>query len=356
MQDICIYCDILYSGNRLGLPKHLCLNYLEHITEKSMYRDINPLKDFDIKYDKNKVQCETCNKSHSLFIDCFICPNHKGILVKNCKYCYDYYYDQPEDYYDDENYNQIFDEIKEEIAQMLKYSKLTYKIYQIKDNNSDFEHAQFIFIYKNDSIVCKFIHEYAGLALILNNKIYTTLTFTDRFRDMYFNLNYEFNEINEILNVFKNYFNIKYNLMKDFDKYIAPENLIVALMNRFDILNDALVKHQQDGCICDNCDSYNHMFRITYNSIEILRIIYNEATLSVWTQTSTYSNDKNYCIHFNSESIKSYNYSNLEITKYINFKSNVEYMSLIEIYKLMINYTDRFREKKLWSDIVKCNK
>jgi len=96
------------------------------------------------------------------------------MLVKNCKYCDDYYYDPPEDYYDDENYNQIFDEIKEEIAQMLKYSKLTYKIYQTKDNNLDFKHTQFIFIYQNNNVVCKFIYEYGRLALILNTNLYNT--------------------------------------------------------------------------------------------------------------------------------------------------------------------------------------
>jgi len=321
-----------------------------------MYKNVNPLKDFDIKYDKNKVQCETCNESHSLYIDCFLCPNHKGILVKNCNYCDDYYYDPPEDCYNEYDYNKIFIEIKEEITQMLKYSKLTYKMYQIKDSNSDFKHTQFIFIYKNDNVVCKFIYGYAKLALILNNKIYTTPAFTDKFRDMYFNLKYEFLEINEILNVFKNYLNIKYNLTKDFYQYIRSEDLPFVLSKKFDMLNDPLIKYQHNSCVCDNCDNYNQRFRVTYDSIEILRIICTDTTLSVWTQTRSYTNSENDCIHFNSEPVNSYNYSNLEITEYIKFKFNVECMSLIEIYKLMIDYTDRFREKKSWSDIVKCNK
>lgn len=372
MQDICIYCDICYAGNVLGSSKNICLDCLERIVDKSMYKDINPSKDYEIKYDKNKIICETCNQSHSLFITSPLCSHHKNQFEHLYQYDYDDgCYSSPEDCYDYEENDKCFVEIEKEIIQMLKYSKLTYKVFQTKDD--DFKHARYIFIYQGNYIVCKFIYDDYRLVLIFNDKIYTTSNFYDKFREMYFGkkgispstghlsfgkLNYKLLEINEILNVFKNYFRITCNQIKNFDDYIEPDRLPLNLTERFDMLNDPLITYQYNWCKCNDCGDYNHGFRYTYDSNEILRIIYNDLTLSVWSQNNVYTNDKNECLHFNSEPTEFSHHSDIKIVKYLNFdsQSNIQYKSHLEIYKLMINYPSRFREKRTWSDITKCKK
>lgn len=356
MQDICIYCDICYSGNVSGSFKNTCLNCLEHIVDKSIYGDINPLKDYDIIYNKDKIICEMCSQSRSLFVTVPLCTKHN----KQLEYLYDYYKEDdnywPEDCYDYEENDKCFDEIKKEIIQILGKSKLTYKVSQTKDD--DFNHSRYIFIYQSNYIICKFIYDDHRLALIFKDKIYATSNFYDKFRKMYFSKKgYKLLEMNEILNVFKNHFKITCNQIKNFDDYIKPINLQFALIDRFDMLNDPLIAYQYNWCKCNNCDDYNHVIRFTYDSNEILRILYSDSTLSVWTQNNVYVNYKNECLHFNSKPTEFSHHSDLKITKYLNFdtKSIIHYKSHLEIYKLMINYPSRFREKRTWSDITKSN-
>jgi hypothetical protein len=361
MQDICIYCDICYSGNVSGSSKNICLNCLEHIVDKSIYGDIDPLKNYDIIYNKNKIICEMCNQSRSLFVTVPLCTKHN----KQLEYLYDYYKEDdnywPEDCYDYEENDKCFGEIKTEIIQMLeksKNSKLTYKVSQTKDERFDFEHSRYIFIYQGNYVICKFIYDDRRLALIFDNKIYATSNFYAEFREMYFSkLNCKLLEMNEILDVFKNHFKITYCQTKNFDDYIKPINLQFALIDRFNILNDPLIEYQYNWCKCNNCDDYNHVIKFTYDSVEILRIIYSDSILSVWTQNNAYTNYKNECLHFNSKPTEFAHHSDIQITKYLNFDmgSNIQYKSHLEIYKLMINYPSRFREKRTWSDITKSN-
>lgn len=372
MQDVCIYCDICYAGAVLGTSKNICLDCLERIVDKSMYKDINPSKDYEIKYDKNKIICETCNQSHSLFITSHLCSNHKKQFQHLYEYGYDdSCYDSREDYYDYKEHESFFMEIKNEIIEILKVSKLTYKIFKSKTDDCNFEHCHYIFIYRENVIVCKFIYLYHRLALIFNDKIYATSTFSAKFREMYFHkLNYKLLEINEILEVFKNHFKIKYNLMKNFDIYIKPEDLVFDLINRFEILNDPLISIQSDWCKCNDCEyndreSYNQVITFIYDSVEILRVVYSDTKLSVWIQNKIYTNEKDQCLHFNSHFKDKSGYLNFREDnndkskfKYLNFsiEYNIEYKSLLEIYKLVVNFPSRFKEKRTWSDITKCNK
>jgi len=332
MQDNCIYCDICYDGNVAGSSKLLCLDCLERILDKSLYKDINPLKDYKIQYDKNKIKCETCCQPHNLFIDVRLCTNHKSCFQYLCKYedsDYDYEDSDCNDYYE-ENANAL-NEIEKELSQMLKVSKLTYKIYQQKDDyclgNYPPSH---IFIYQNDRIVCKFIFYYCKLILLLDGKIYTTASCDEKFYEMYFGKSkYSFLDTNEILNKFKNHFNIKYKLVKNFDDDIKPEDLAISLVDRFNVLNNSLFTHEfKHNTECNNCDSYYHEAKFFNNSVEKIRIIYNSTTLSVWllNKNQIYTNIE--CLHF---------YHN----------SEVHYKSHLEIYKLILNYPNNVTKLNL---------
>ncbi len=377
MQDICIYCDICYSGNVSGSSKYLCLNCLEHIVDKSIYEDINPLKNYNIIYDKNKIVCEMCNQSRSLHIIVPLCTKHN----KQLKYLYDYYKEDdgywPEDCYDYEENEKRFNEIKNEVINMLKYSKLTYKLSQAKDDYFDFKHSQYMFIYQNNCIVCKFIYEYHRLSLIFDDKIYASSSFYDKFREMYFGkrildpsigtfdlgkINCKLLEINQILDAFKNHFKLNCNRIKNFDDYIKPDDLVTGLSERFEILNDPLIDIQNDWCECNDCGSYNQATRFVYDSNEILRVISNKLTVSVWIKNKIYTNEKDVCLHLNSDFEDHHpgfqddriDRSNF---KYLNFdiKYNIEYKLFLEIYKLVVDYPSRFKEKRTWSDITTYN-
>ena len=223
MQDVCMYCEICYDGNVPGISKYMCLNCLEHIVDKSMYKIINPLKDYDIIFDKNKIRCELCTESRNLFINTTLCLKHDRQLERSCS-CYDdYYCDSKEDCYDYEENENYFDLIKNEINQMLKNTKLTWKIHRLKEKYYRFNHSLYLYIYQCNRIVCKFIYDNHRLALFINNRIYATSRFFKEFREMYFGeLNLKLLEINEILDIFKNSFRISYKQMKNFDDDIKP--------------------------------------------------------------------------------------------------------------------------------------
>lgn len=373
MQDICMYCDLGCGGNVPGSSKHMCLHCLEYVVDKSMYQDINPLDNYKIIYDKNKVTCEMCARPHSLFVDVPLCCKHTRQFFDLYHYDdSDYSYNDydSEDCYDYEENDKRFGEIKNEIINMLKYSKLTYKVVQTKDENFDFKHSQYMFIYQGDYIVCKFIYEYHRLVLIFGDKIYSTSNFYEKFREMYFGkLNCKLLEINGILDVFKNHFKLKCNRVRNFDDYIKPDDLTSALIERFEILNDPLINVQSGWCECNDCGSYNQATRFIYDSNEILRVISNKLTLSVCIQNKIYTNKKDTCLHLNSNFRDKSDHLGFQDDridgsnfKYLNFniKYNTEYKSFLEIYKLVFNYPSTFKEKKTkenrtWSDITKCN-
>ncbi len=238
MQDICNYCDKCYGSNILGSSKYMCLNCLEHIIDNYIYDDINPLKNYNIVYNNDKITCEICNQSHKLYVTVTLCSKHKnqfGYLYLYENDCYD----PPEDYYDYEKCYKKFNEIKSEIVNISKISKLSCKSGKVKDDSFNLKNIHCIFVYQNNRVVSKFIYSYGTLVLMFDDKIYTTSGFTDKFRDMYFcKLNYKLLDINEILSVFKNNFNIKYNQVKNFDNYIKIDDIVPALMDRLDIFND----------------------------------------------------------------------------------------------------------------------
>jgi hypothetical protein len=312
----CIYCDICYDGNVDGSFKLLCLGCLERILDKSLYKNINPLENYKIQY--NKIKCELCCQSHTLHAEVILCENHKSCFKSDRYDDSDYDYDSDcNDYY--EINNSKLSEIENELSQMLKQSKLTYKKYIQKDSWCQYPPTH-IFIYQNDRIVCKFIYYYCKLILILDNKIYTTSNCDEIFRKMYFGCKYTFLEINEILNKFKTHFNIKYTLTKNFDDDIMPDHLVRSLVDRFDILKNPLFTYKFKWRECNQCDLYYNEANFFNNLVEKIRIIYNDTTLTVWliNKNRVYTNDKN-CLHF---------YHN----------SEVQYKSHLEIYKLILNY------------------
>lgn len=359
MQDICVYCDKCYSGNVSGLSKHMCLNCLEHIVDNSIYEDINPLKNYNISYDKNKITCEMCNQYHNLFVTVNLCSKHK----KQLKHLYDRYeYDNCDtkstdsDYYDHEDHENHFNEIKNEITKMLRCSNLNYKITQLKDEYFKLRYSHYIFVYQNNVIVCKFIYQYDRLALIFNNKIYTTSRFYDTFREMYFGkLDYKLLEITEILSMFKNHFNIKYSKIKNFDHYIKVNNIKGALVDRFEYLNDLSITYHTHWYQCNDCESYNKVTRFIYNSNEILRVITNKDKLIVCIKNKIYTNEKDQCLHLDSTLTDKSEYFNFKCLDFSIDYNTIEYKSYLEIYKLIINYPSRLKEKRSWSDITKSN-
>jgi hypothetical protein len=354
MQDTCVYCDKCYAGNVIGTSKNLCLNCLEHIAENCIYEAFNPLKNYDIIYDKNKIKCEVCNQSHNLFVKTNLCSQHKNQLFRLCDSYDDY---DSDDYYDYEDDHNKFIEIKDEISSILARSNFTLKVTRIHVKTISFANCQFVFIYQDDKIVCKFIYEYGRLVLIIGNKIYTTSCFYDRFREMYFGKSdYTLLEITQILEVLKNHTNIKYDKVKNFDHFIKLDSIISALTDRFETLDDPLIVIQFDRHECNNCGSYNHETSFIYNSNEILRIINNESTLTLWIQNRIYSNNKDGCLHFNSY-FQTKNVKQKDIFNYINLNIsyNIEFKSYLEIYRLVVDYPSRFKETRKWSDIVKSN-
>lgn len=348
MNNNCIYCDICYDGDVTGSYKHMCLDCIERILDKSLYKDINPLENYKIKYDKNKITCETCCQQHNLFIDVTLCENHQRCFQDLYKYeDSDYDYDSDCNDYYEENAAKL-GEIEKELSQMLKRSKLTYKIYQQKDNRLGNYPPSHIFIYQNDRIVCKFIYYYCRLILILDDKIYTTSSCDDKFREMYFGkLKYSFLEMNEILNKFKNHFNIKYTLVKNFDDDIKPGHLASSLIERFDMLNNPLITYKFNQFECNNCESWLDGVEFFNDSIQKIVITYNDSTLSVWFKNKIYTNNKSGCVHFN-------------------HNCDIQYAPFLEIYKFILNYrdnqnnhklisnnTNNYKEKPKWSDVTK---
>ena len=372
-QDICLYCDLCYGANLSGTSKNMCLNCLEHIVDNS-YENINPLNDYDLIFKKDKIKCEMCNQSHSLFIKATLCSKHNKQLEDLYRYYDDdNYYDDREDYYEYEENEEFFGEIKNDIIQMLTPG-ITYKAFKLKHDDYDFRRCQYLFIYEGNRIISKFIYEGHMLALIFNNKIYTTSRFYKEFRKMYFckmgdshstehlklgKLSHEILDINDILKVFMKTLKVTYNQVKNFDYDIKPNYLVAGLIDRFAILNDLLIVIQGDWCECNDCDSYSQVTRFVYDSVEILRVVDSKSTLSVWIQNKIYTNQKDECLHLNSELRDRCGYKDdiKHNYKYLDFSIQypIEYKSHLEIYKLVVNYPSRFKEKRTWSDITKLN-
>lgn len=278
-----------------------------------LYKTINPLENYNIQY--NKIKCELCCQSHTLHTEVILCENHKSCFFDKSDRYDDSDYDfDCDDYY--EINNAKLSEIENELSQMLHQSNLTYKKYQQKDSWCQYPPTH-IFIYHDNLIVCKFIY-YCKLILILDNKIYTTSNCDEKFREMYFGSNISFLEINEILNKFKTYFNIKYTLTKNFDDDIMPGDLVTSLVDRFDALNNPLFTYKFKWRECNQCDSYYDETKFFNNLVEKIRIIHNDTTVWLINKNLVYTNDKN-CLHF---------YHN----------SEVHYRSHLEIYKLILNY------------------
>ena len=328
-------------------------------------------------YDKNKIKCELCYKSHSFFVSFNLCSKHTSCL----SYKYDTYYDNddydpPEDYYDYESNNICFKEIATAISKMIKYSTLTYKVGKMKDdpyvNYFLSNHNQFIFVYQNKDILCKFIYNDYRLALIFNDKIYTTSSFSNIFKEMYFGeLKYEILSINQILEKFRIHFKLEYTQIQNFDSYDKIENFYMKIFDLFNSIEKDSVYIELQDYKCIDCNDYYEEFRFIKNSDEIIKIrISNKTELIVYTPNKIYINTKNKCIHFNSINEDIYLYrknrviSDFEIKvenniNYLNLNNDyiIEHKTFLEISKLIISYCNlsKEKEKRTWRDITICD-